>query len=278
MSRCGAVSNKKTPGSNYTYTATHTPTPRQQSSMGYTVAKTNQGYKAAYEERLKKYGWSAGASALFYFSNADGNEEQDPVGTLFYNDINDIRGKTKYNVIYSDASVKNEDAAVIVQFFGNNKSQGNFYAEFVGRDPARTVWWIVDGTAHRGGEWHPLKLTTSTAFVEKRGNENEVNITLATLGKQVSFDLPAGYASGKNISVWGNLSTNDIKKIKKGTKSVVNYNDDRILFYPQNGSKDLTAVFFPLETKDSDATALGNFRWVSTDQVAVWDDYDGDDN
>ncbi|KAF8325387.1 uncharacterized protein EI90DRAFT_3128739 [Cantharellus anzutake] len=267
--------------------------------MGYTVAKTNQGYKAAYEERFEKYSWSAGASALFYFSNPDGNEEQgvrieapeilkefidnvaygrDPVGTLFYNNIDDIRGKTKYNVIYSDTSVKDENAAVIVQFFGSNENQGNFYAEFVGRDPARTVWWIVDGTTHKGGEWHPLKLTTSTAFVGKKSNENKVNITLAAIGKQVSFDLPAGYGTGKNISVWGNLSTNDIKKIKKGTRSVVDYNNDRILFYPQNRSKDLTAVFIPLETKDSDATALGNFRWVSPDEAALWDDYDGDDN
>ncbi|TCD68710.1 hypothetical protein EIP91_009994 [Steccherinum ochraceum] len=225
-------------------------------------------YKQAYEERLEKYTYTAAASALFFFSDA-GQEEQgvrieapeimkefvdkvtfgrDPVGTLFYNNIDDIQGATKYNVTYSQTSVPNDDACVVVQFFGH--TQGKFYAEFVGRDPARTVWWTVDGTQHRGGSWNSLALTTATAYVYKRSTESNVSITITPIRKQVSFDLPGGTDTGKNLSVWGNLSTNDISKLDKGGRS-----------------------FIPQETKASDVTALGDMRFTSVDPIAIWDDY-----
>ncbi|THH30218.1 hypothetical protein EUX98_g3983 [Antrodiella citrinella] len=255
------------------------------------VQATPQNYKQAYEQRLEKYSESAGASALFYFSDANSKEEQglrieapeimkefvdkvpygrDPVGTLFYNSIDDILGKTKYNVIYSDSSVPDADACVIVQFFGS--TQDKFYAEFVGKDPARTVWWIVDGTQHSGGSWNPLSLVTSTAYVYKRSTESNVTISLNPIGKQVSFDVPSGFDTGKSVSVWGNLSTNNISKLAKGTKSVVNYNNDRIVLYPENGNTNMTAVFIPLETRASDVRALGDMRFTSSDQIALWDE------
>ncbi|KAF8325395.1 uncharacterized protein EI90DRAFT_3156946 [Cantharellus anzutake] len=250
--------------------------------LDYTITTTRQGYKAAYDERLHKYGRSTGASALFA-NNVDGHDEKgvrieapeilkefvdgvafgkDPVGTLFYYNIDDINGKTRYNVIHSDSSVEKDDVAVIVQFFGNVDNQGNFYAEFVGRDPARTVKHLVDGTKHKGGSWHSLKLTKATALVQKKIWETEIKITIASIDKQTSFRLPAGVSAGNIISVWGNLSINRINKIGNGTKSVVDYNNDRILFYPDNlhppfHPKDLTAVFIPFKAKDSDANALG---------------------
>jgi len=259
--------------------------------MSYTVVATPQTFKEAIKSRIDVYKESAAASALFYFSNADGHEEQgvrieapeimkefvdkvtygrDPVGTLFYNDIGDIQGTTKYNVIFSDSSVSDADACVIVQFFGS--TQGKFYAEFVGKNPSRSVWWIVDGTKHSGGDWNLLKLVTSTSYVYKRSTESKVTITVGPIGKQVTFDIPSGQDTGKNVSVYGNLSTNALAKLVKGTKNVVNWNNDRIVLYPQNGSTDMTAVFIPLETRDADVTALGNMRFVSSDQIAIWDD------
>jgi hypothetical protein len=81
----------------------------------------------------------------------------------------------------------------------------------------------------------------------------------------VSFDIPSGnngtglsewasldkcsVATGKNpiyvialLGSYGSVIFKNIGDLRSGVKSVVNYNADRVLLYPYNGSNNVTAV------------------------------------
>jgi len=245
------------------------------------VCTTNQTFKELYAERLNKYKHMEPAAALFYWG--EGNTYgvrlevpgimkefidnvafgRDPEGTLFYNHIEDIDGDAKYNIFYNTDVTSNEQA-VVVQFF--SQTQGHFYAEFVGRDPSRAVQYTVDSHV---GSWAVLDQASACAHVKKYSSEKTVTITIPSVQMQVSFDVPSD-PDEKAIDIHGTIAFKKLANLKYGARSIVNYNNDRILFYPERVTNDLTAVFIPVEATAKDATALGDYYFLSSTPTAEW--------
>jgi len=245
------------------------------------VSTTTKTFKELYAERLSKYKHMEPAAALFYWGEGTTRGVRlevpgimkefidnvafgrDPEGTLFFNHVEDIDGDAKYNVFYN-TNVTSDEQAVVVQFFIS--TQDHFYAEFVGKDPSRAVQYTTD--SHKGS-WAVVDQASASAHVKKYSSESTITITIASIQKAVSFDVPDNSAE-KSVDVHGSISFKKLANLK--SDSVVNYNDDRILFYPETVSKDLTAVFIPVEATAADATALGDFSFRSSTPIAKWTD------
>ncbi|KAF9512549.1 hypothetical protein BS47DRAFT_1345328 [Hydnum rufescens UP504] len=239
-----------------------------------TVTTTTETFTDIFTRLAKKYKNYAPAAALFYWDNGATHGVvdnvawgKDPEGTLFFNDIKDLDNDptddddwSHYNVYYN-TGVEASQQAVVVQFYAD--TQGSFFAEFVGKDPSRAVTYTLEA---RKGRFLPLNSGGASAHVKKKSSESKVTVKIAAIGKQVTFNVPNNSAA-QDIDVWGNLTFKKLSDLKSGTLSVVNYNDDRILFYPTNGQQAMHAI-----TTAADATALGAFNFVTSSATATWKD------
>jgi len=255
-----------------------------------TVTTTTETFTDIFTRLAKKYKNYAPAAALFYWDNGATHGVRveapsilkefvdnvawgkDPEGTLFFNEIKDLDNDptdeddySHYNVYYN-TGVQASQQAVVVQFYAD--TQGSFFAEFVGKDPSRAVTYTLEA---RKGRFLPLNSGSASAHVKKKSSESKVIVKIAAIGKEVIFDLPNNFAA-QDIDVWGNLTFKKLSDLKSGTLSVVNYNDDRILFYPTNGEQAMHAIFIPIETTAADATALGAYNFVTSTATAKWKD------
>jgi hypothetical protein len=106
----------------------------------------------------------------------------------------------------------------------------------------------------------PLHSGTASAHVMKKSTESKVIIKIAPIKKEVTFDVdnnsstqdtsfPSQYPCllgcglmQTSTDVLGNLMFKKLSDLKSGMLSVVNYNNDRILFYPTNGQQAMHAV------------------------------------
>jgi hypothetical protein len=104
----------------------------------------------------------------------------------------------------------------------------------------------------------------------KKANLSTATLVISPIGKKCTFDI--SNSKGTAIDAWGNVIFKDYDNLKSGNTSVINYNNDRILLYPENGSTAMTAVFIPIETSAADITALGGFNFVTKDAVGKWSD------
>jgi len=201
----------------------------------------------------------------------------DPPGYLFFDDLDDLGtlaepGSAYFNVLHN-TNVAATQQALVIQFFF--KTQGSFFAEFIAKDPRSIAQKIlVDGASAPQGTWKVLDASTTTARIKKPKSETEIIIEMKSIGKKVSYTVPSAFAGQvASIKAAGTLTFQNLSKLKAGTKSYVDHNNDRILFYPQrNYSDELTAVFLLIETTDMKINALGDYTFTATTPIATWSD------
>ncbi|KIJ59273.1 hypothetical protein HYDPIDRAFT_33343 [Hydnomerulius pinastri MD-312] len=190
----------------------------------------------------------------------------DPEGFLFFNNIHDLdTGDGKYNVFYNTVEDVKQRAAT-VQFF--HSKQGSFYAEFLAKDPNKTVDYTIDGQV---GKWDTLEIGSASAHVKKYSDETTITVTIPAIKKKAQFEVVDNSGS-QSADVWGNLMFKKIEKLQSSnTATYADYNKDRIIFYPQSGwtgSADFSAAFIPMDTAPVDA--LGDLTFEAN--TVYWSD------
>ncbi|CCM02453.1 uncharacterized protein FIBRA_04552 [Fibroporia radiculosa] len=190
----------------------------------------------------------------------------DPEGFLFFNNISDLDAVDgKYNVVYNTVDDIKQRAAR-VQFFHQN--QGSFYAEFLAKDPNKTVDYLIDSQV---GAWATLQIGSASAYIKKYSDESNILIKIPAIKKQATFNVPENIGN-QAVDVWGNIMFKDIKRLlSSDTPSYADYNQDRIIFYSASGSTgstDFTAYFIPMESAPDDA--LGDLKFEAN--TVYWSD------
>lgn len=190
----------------------------------------------------------------------------DPQGFLFFNNIHDLdAGDGKYNIFYNTVTDVKQRAATVQLFHSH---QGSFYAEFLARDPNKTVNYTIDSQA---GKWATLEIGSASALVKKYSDETTITVTIPAIKKKATFEVKDN--SGKqSADVWGSLSFKTLESLKSSsTATYADYNKDRIIFYPQSGgsgSADFSAAFIPMDTAPVDA--LGDLTFEAN--TVYWSD------
>jgi len=226
-------------------------------------------------ERIQKYKNNTPAAGLFYKSNTGQPSVRieatvirkefvdvaefgtDPEGLLFYDDINQLNGPVDYRFWYNTGTLDDE-AAVVAQFY--KKGTRTFVAEFIGKDPARTVTDTVTGHT---GHWGPFSFQENTARVYKAANSSNISLTVDVTGQVATWSVGSN-AGQIAINQTGRTLIKNLNAIRPGQTSFVDYNDDRILFYPGIHSPDFSAVFLPLIPDGGDVHALQGQRIGTT--------------
>ncbi|KAF8144530.1 hypothetical protein K438DRAFT_1992690 [Mycena galopus ATCC 62051] len=131
---------------------------------------------------------------------------------------------------------------------------------------------ITTSGVRQKGSWNELKAGSAAAHIKKQSNESSITVTINAIGKIVKFPVGRKERQDTEINVRGNLLFKNISKLTSGTMSLVDYNNDRILFFPKSKSKDFTAVFIPVELNKADALALGSLDFESNGADATWSD------
>jgi len=194
---------------------------------------------------------------------------RDPEGDLYYKDKSKLTGECRYEVEFQVGSVLS-----IKIFAGCDSTSSDLIAQFVGTDPASAIGWLSYDERHPEfelkGTWldyNPLSIEGSRIIC--RPGSTTVTINLASIYRKVTFNLPT--ASPLGMDHLGIMTINgDIKSIRPGTKSYVDYNSDRVIFYPQMGSTKMTAYFIPDIVKNEDLYSLGGSEFISDGLTAVW--------
>jgi len=249
------------------------------------VAVSSETFQKLFEARATKYDNLAPASILFWTHQTSNRDEhglrvecptlhrefvhtvsvgKDPEGTLFFDDVEDLGDidGTKYNVFFNTG--KGIEKAIVVQFL---TPKGAPYAEFVGKDPHNQVTALV--TEQPGGAWRELEQATAAGHVSKNRREATIDMVFAALNKKVSFDVPNDTGRSGIRKVPGTLTFRNINDIAPGTSSVVDYSNDRIVFYKDVSATDFVAMFVPLVITAGDLASLGGFEFNRT-VTAKW--------
>jgi len=233
------------------------------------LVSTSEAYKKLFTDRLNKYDEATPASGLFYLSNAkqpscriEATEIRmefvdvaefgtDPDGQLFYNNLSDLSGPMDYRYWHNSGTLDKE-AAVVAQFY--KKGASDFVAEFVGKDPARTVKDTVVGHT---GNWRPFTFQENAATITKSLGSTTMTLSVAVSNQRATWTVPDN-AKSVTINQSGKVLIKNLSEISAGKTSYIDYNDDRILFYPKVHSSDFSVVFLPIISTGGDFHALHN--------------------
>ncbi|KAF8167087.1 hypothetical protein BJ912DRAFT_1001784 [Pholiota molesta] len=203
------------------------------------VATTAQTYNDLVSATTKNYAESVPAMGLFYQNGANSRTGvrlecpgirkefcdqipfgRDPEGTLFFDSVNDFPDNGQdsfYNVFHNTSTVATEKA-VVVQFYTGTASQGPFYAEFVARDPVST--------------WNDLNIASVTSVIQKQTKAKEFTLTMNAISKKATFSLPPTLnLPNASVKAYGTTYFKGIKNIKDGSKTYIDYSNDRIVFF-----------------------------------------------
>ncbi|KDR79308.1 hypothetical protein GALMADRAFT_243253 [Galerina marginata CBS 339.88] len=188
---------------------------------------------------------------------------RDPEGELYYNDIKALSGLGKYEIQFQVGQV--------LQIVIRNPNQG-IVATFVGPDPASAIGWLTFDADHPEvplvGNWGDYNAFDVASVISCNPGSTDVTVSLASLSKKVTFKLPR--ASVKGMNHMGTTTIKSIDDISNGTRSMVDFDADRVLFYPQVGSKVMTGYFIPAVQDKADLVALGQQAFISSGPNAVW--------
>jgi len=190
-----------------------------------------------------------------------------PLGTLYYNDKTELKESFYYNVTFTKTSVHTPHC-VIIQFFKTR--QGPLVAQFIGqRNKNNALSALVEDAQ---GTWNDSNVVASFAHIDKNSDAKAVKITVKSIRKVVTFDIPDNIDISNGVHVGGQVLTIDIGLITKNTKSVVSWDRGRIVFHPENGdTNSAVAVFYPIEAADT--SPLGNVEeFLSGVAIATWTD------
>jgi len=196
-----------------------------------------------------------------------------PQGTLYYNDKKELTGSAYYNVTFTKTPDHTPNCNIIILFFKTREeSQDTLFAQFRGRWDTKSALGpgvLVEGAQ---GTWNDSKLVPSFANINKDSNAKAVTITVASIRKQIAFDIPDNIDISNSVRVDGQMLTNDVGLITNDTKSIVSWDRGRIVFHPENSDTSIVvAVFLPIETTDS--SALKNVdKFLSRVAIATWKD------
>jgi len=184
---------------------------------------------------------------------------------LYYSDIKKLVGFNKYAIQFKVGEVLQIDI-----FTPNNDP----VACFVGPDPASAIGWLTFDADHPDvplvGNWKDYKAVDVASTITCTIGTTDVTISLDSLDKKVTFKLPSACVKGMNHA--GTTTIKSVKDIKNGTYSMVDFDADRVLFYPKIGSSDMTAYFIPSIQEKADLVALGGQKFISSSANALWQD------
>jgi hypothetical protein len=188
---------------------------------------------------------------------------RDPEGELYYHDIKDLTGFGKYEILFQVGEV--------LQIVIRNPNNG-IVATFVGQDPAKAIGWLQFDADHPDvpliGDWKDYNGFDVPSTIKCDKGSTDVTISLPSLSKKVTFKLLSSCVNG--ISHDGTTTVSDINNISNGTLSMVDFDADRVLFYPKTGSTTMTAYFIPEIEEEADLVALGKQSFISTSAIAKW--------
>jgi len=188
---------------------------------------------------------------------------RDPEGELYYNDISQLAGIGKYEIQFKVGQV--------LQIVIRNPNNG-IVATFVGADPASAIGWLEFDADHPEvplrGNWNDYKALDVASVIKCAPGSTDVTISLDSLAKKITFKLPRPSVKGMNHM--GTTTISSVNDIPNGTYSMVDFDADRVLFYPQVGSKTMTGYFIPAVKEREDLVALGHQAFISSSANAVW--------
>jgi len=187
----------------------------------------------------------------------------DPEGELYYNDIKELAGRGKYEIQFQVGQV--------LQIVIRNPNNG-IVATFVGADPASAIGWLSFDADHPEvpliGNWNDYKALDVDSVISCDPGSTDVTISLGPLSKKVTFKLSSPSVKGMKHS--GTTTIVSVDVIPNGTRSIVDFDADRVLFYPKIGSKEMTGYFIPAIQDKADLVALGHQSFISSSAIAEW--------
>jgi len=176
---------------------------------------------------------------------------RDPRGLLYYYGLADFKlsKDMKYKVTIerrTEGGATKEEVLVIgiwntTDSFTTDKP----YAKFIAGVPVR-AWGQTQPAEVNGGKWQPLNVLQATSLAESAGNKALVTLTMDSLKKQFSFDIPPDGVDGSVIECHGSLIAKDFSQLT-GTGVFVDYTNTRILIFRKQYDPTPIAVFSPLE-------------------------------
>ncbi|KAF9036394.1 hypothetical protein BJ165DRAFT_1533220 [Panaeolus papilionaceus] len=247
------------------------------------VVKTSKTFRQIRDDAEDKYKSYKPASALVYHGGSpqdfigiriecSGVRKEfvsniafgrDPKGNLYYNDVNSLTGECSYSVEFNVGSV----LSIVVT------KNGTDVAQFVGKDPASAIGWLSFDADHPEvplkGSWLPYDPMEVSSDIICAAGSTSCSISLQSAGKKVTFALDKASAKGMN-HVGVMCIKAKLADIPNGTRSIVDFDPDRILFYPTSGQSNLTAFFIPHVDSKADLTAMGSNSFISNGATAVW--------
>jgi len=105
------------------------------------------------------------------------------------------------------------------------------------------------------GTFKPFAVQKNTAKVTKDPNSDTVVFSAKAAGYDTTWRVLTN-ANKVAVDQTGKFLIKDIPAVRAGKTSYIDYNDDRILFYPQVHSTDFSAVFLPKIPLGGDVHAL----------------------
>ncbi|KAI0260747.1 hypothetical protein BC834DRAFT_899056 [Gloeopeniophorella convolvens] len=248
----------------------------------YNMSLISDSFVKQFTELATAFETSCAAAALFYWG--EGNDHglrveatavmkefvnniefgRDPEGYLFYNAPSDFNfdsddDPVTYKVYYNSE----KPMAVRVDFFAAGST--NRFSSFISKD-TKTIdsRLLRDGS----GTWRDLKLGTSYAIMHKISTDTKVTLKMAPIGKEATFNVIDN--SGRHaINISGIFHFNKQSALTSSSNDVANYDEDRLIFYPNNDHNLLTGVFFPNEPipiDDHAATQPPSVSWIDLPQ------------
>ncbi|KIJ36142.1 hypothetical protein M422DRAFT_261469 [Sphaerobolus stellatus SS14] len=187
---------------------------------------------------------------------------RDPLGDLYYRDVRDLADDCSYDIYFKVGEV------LSVTFYGDDPNSP--FAQFVSRDLASALGWLsyyVGNTSvQTQGTWQSYIVVNIVAKLFCRSRETSAEIDLTPIEKTVKFSLPFK-ALSTIIQSRRHPQPQVPQERFNGHKDIVDYNADRILFYPQTGKSEMTAYFIPRE--EGGASFEGQ-QFISDSPTATW--------
>ncbi|KAI0259395.1 hypothetical protein BC834DRAFT_632282 [Gloeopeniophorella convolvens] len=196
-------------------------------------------------------------------------------GFLFYNaptdfDFDNDDGPITYRTYFNSEN----PMAVRMDFFA--AAAANPFSSFLSRDTDAIRGKTTDIPDGGSGKWQDLQPGTSFASLHKVSSSFEVVLKVPPIGKEAIFNVPdnsQGQSIGNSTAVLSCASPDassssldtpgvfrfvKLSELDSSVPSVVNYDGDRIIFYPGSDHSEFTGVFFPLEVLPIDNHLDGN--------------------
>lgn len=226
------------------------------------MSKTDESYVTQISKLAGTFKKSCGAAVLYYWG--DGADHglrlecitvmkeflnnvkfgSDPEGLLFYNENSDFNFESDEKVDYK--TFYNTETPMVIRtefYLQSDSTEKKPFATFI-TNSDKTSRVIPSHLQNGSGIWQDLKIGINFCKIHKVTNDSTVTLRVLPLGKKVTFRVTDNSKQSK-IETTGLLYCHNITDLQ-GSDALVNYDDDRIIFYPAGGTS-YQALFFANE-------------------------------